>query len=588
MHHKHSHWRNLFRCLLQLSPIALTSSIAVDAAIAFSTEPTAPQKPKRRAIANRVDALPVPQPATLLHSPVPETVHTHFPSPESTSQQAPCLQTTPAGEPGTIPDTIAVEQFEFAVARPAFTQEELKRFSADYLNKAQHCSDKADLTSSLKLRPAPLPFEGRGEFDAPLLAGDRSDRSSYEDEELGERSTEQNTHSNRDCAPRSAKGNRTANQPQPPNPNPLSSSTSPSMETSYFARVGTSQQEVVVEAANLLGRGDGLSVGYIHTEESNDWAVSYTLPLNDRDGTLSFAYAQSEYDPIDPPAEELETSKDSSEVEWVSRSYELTLRQPVIRSIQGESAGEPEQQPTVEEFALGLTAFLQESPAISFESPLSPSPPANNSEPTRTAALRFFQEWKRQNARELIELRSQFSFGLNTFGSTLDQPIAEVNQVIPNSRFFSWQGQAQWTRFLAKDTLLLVRGNVQLTDRSLVPSEQFAIGGAQSVRGYLQDSLFSDNGIFASAEVQLPVLRVSGGKGVIQVVPFVDFGTVWNSSGQPNPSPNTLASVGLGLQWQQGNFTARLDWGIPLVSLDASDRTSQDNGLYFSVRYHRF
>ncbi|WP_446337680.1 hypothetical protein [Coleofasciculus sp. G1-WW12-02] len=30
------------------------------------------------------------------------------------------------------------------------------------------------------------------------------------------------------------------------------------------------------------------------------------------------------------------------------------------------------------------------------------------------------------------------------------------------------------------------------------------------------------------------------------MVPFVDFGTAWNSSGQANPSPNTLASVGLG------------------------------------------
>ena len=44
----------------------------------------------------------------------------------------------------------------------------------------QYCSDKTDLTSSLKLRLAPLPYEGRGELDAPLLVG----------EGLGERLTE--------------------------------------------------------------------------------------------------------------------------------------------------------------------------------------------------------------------------------------------------------------------------------------------------------------------------------------------------------------------------------------------------------------
>jgi len=49
--------------------------------------------------------------------------------------------------------------------------------------------------------------------------------------------------------------------------------------------------------------------------------------------------------------------------------------------------------------------------------------------------------------------------------------------------------------------------------------------------------------------------------------PFVDVGTTWNSFGRVQT--NTLASVGLGLRWQQGDrFTARLDWGIPLVEVD--------------------
>jgi hemolysin activation/secretion protein len=173
---------------------------------------------------------------------------------------------------------------------------------------------------------------------------------------------------------------------------------------------------------------------------------------------------------------------------------------------------------------------------------------------TRIFALRFFQEWIWQNAQDSIELRSQFSFGLDAFGSTINESLALVNQLIPNNRFFSWQGQAQWTRNLAQDTLLLVRANAQLADRALVPSEQFALGGKGSVRGYSQDFLLTDNGIKASAEVQLPVLRVFRGKGVIQVVPFVDWGMVWNSSGQANPSPNSLASVGLGRAVATGRF----------------------------------
>ncbi|WP_424100008.1 BamA/TamA family outer membrane protein [Moorena producens] len=163
------------------------------------------------------------------------------------------------------------------------------------------------------------------------------------------------------------------------------------------------------------------------------------------------------------------------------------------------------------------------------------------------------------------------------------------NEVVPDSRFFSWQGQVLWGRVLAKDTQLLVRANAQLADQALVSSEQFAIGGLGSVRGYRQDTLQTDNGIFASGEVQLPVLRVFKDKGVIQVLPFVDFGTAWNNSGNDNPDPKTLASVGLGLQWRQGNnFTARLDWGIPLISVDSRDRTWQENGLHFSVQWNPF
>lgn len=67
---------------------------------------------------------------------------------------------------------------------------------------------------------------------------------------------------------------------------------------------------------------------------------------------------------------------------------------------------------------------------------------------------------------------------------------------------------ARTSRLLAPDTLLLVRGDVQLSTTSLVPLEQFSLGGFQNVRGYRQDLLLSDNGAFASAEVRLPILRL--------------------------------------------------------------------------------
>jgi hemolysin activation/secretion protein len=91
--------------------------------------------------------------------------------------------------------------------------------------------------------------------------------------------------------------------------------------------------------------------------------------------------------------------------------------------------------------------------------------------------------------------------------------------------------------------------------------------------------------------VRLPILRVDRVKEVLQVAPFVDFGVGWNDGDNPipTPDPNTLVSLGLGLQWQMGDiFNARLDWGIPLTEFKVGGETLDRQELYFSVNYNFF
>ncbi|MEH1932181.1 MAG: ShlB/FhaC/HecB family hemolysin secretion/activation protein [Nostoc sp.] len=331
--------------------------------------------------------------------------------------------------------------------------------------------------------------------------------------------------------------------------------------------VGSFRRRLQLNEANLLGLGDGLSLGYTNTDGSNSFDASYTLPLNPRNGTLTFNYGTTSSNVIEPPFTVLDIAS-------ASRYYELTFRQPIV------------QTPT-QEFAFGLTASRRESDISSFlqrqgfpGSILSPG--ADEQGRTRVSALRFFQEWTSRNSREVIALRSQFSLGIDALNAT-------INQNPPDSRFFAWQGQAQWARLLAPETLLLLRLNTQLASTTLLPIEQFGLGGQDSIRGYRQDYLLTDNGTFVSAEVQVPILRLPQIDSTLQVVPFVDFGVGWNSSDKDNPDPNTLAAVGLGLRWSQGDrFTVRLDWGIPLVSVNSNERTLQENGLYFSLFYNPF
>ena len=70
---------------------------------------------------------------------------------------------------------------------------------------------------------------------------------------------------------------------------------------------------------------------------------------------------------------------------------------------------------------------------------------------------------------------------------------------------------------------LLARIAEQLTPDSLLPIEQFDVGGVDTVRGYRQNQLVTDNGVLSTLELHVPVAR---NPGVLELRPFFDIGTV--------------------------------------------------------------
>ncbi|MEB3359414.1 MAG: ShlB/FhaC/HecB family hemolysin secretion/activation protein [Synechococcales bacterium] len=335
--------------------------------------------------------------------------------------------------------------------------------------------------------------------------------------------------------------------------------------------IGSFERGISLTEANLLGLGDGLTVGYTNTSGSNGVTASYQIPVNPRNGAVTLSYGYTHSNVIEPPFDILGISADSF-------TYELGFRQPLY------------QTPSTE-FALGLSLSRQETQTrLSFDDigPFPLSPGADDEGRTRVTAVRFTQDWVRRSPRQVLAARSQFSLGLDFLGST-------VNEVAPDSRFFAWRGQGQWVRQLdSAGTLVLARTDGQLTDDPLVPLEQFGLGGQDTVRGYRQDALLTDNGIFASLELQYPIVRSRQLGGRLYLVPFVNAGTGWNVTSQ-DPDPSTIVGTGLGLIWRQdsqrenGNLSAQLFFGIPLISIDNErERTWQENGVYFSIVYSPF
>ncbi len=340
-------------------------------------------------------------------------------------------------------------------------------------------------------------------------------------------------------------------------------STDLTLDNNHPPSVGTFERGLQLNQANLLGFGDGFSAGYSNTDGSNNVNAGYTLPLNPRNGTLSLAYGGTWSHVVEPPFNRLRIHANY-------RFFDITLRQPLVET-------------PAQELALGLTASRRESDTSLLGSHIlgrEISPGADQQGRTRVSALRFSQEWTSRNSREVLALRSQLSLGTGALDAT-------IHKAAPDGRFFSWQGQGQWVRSLAPDTLFLVRGAVQVASRPLVSLEQFELGGPDSVRGYRQGQIYSDSGTFASAEFRVPVLRLSR-TNIVQFTSFADLGYVWNASSRTRLGPNnTLASVGIGLRWQIGNnFSARFDYGIPLVNVSSRNRTLQEQGISFSVQYN--
>ena len=331
--------------------------------------------------------------------------------------------------------------------------------------------------------------------------------------------------------------------------------------------VGSFQRGVELNHDNLLGFGDRFSTIYKNTDGSNDIETSYTFPFNASNGTVGFRYRYVDSDIVEEPFDDIDIESETDQ-------YQFSLRQPILLTANDRST---------QEVALGLEFSRQSNRITIGDEPSNFSAGADANGETRISVLRFFQDWTKRTRENVLAARSQFSVGVDLFDAT-------INEDAPDSSFFAWRGQFQWLQRLdsESDINLLLRSDIQLTSSELVPLEQFSIGGISSVRGYRQDVLLGDEGVFASAEVRIPLYRWSNNQNSFSLIPFVDFGTVWGDF-ERLQDEDTLVSVGAGIQLALSDrLRARLDYGIPIIEVDSTERTAQENGIYFSIEYFPF
>jgi len=336
--------------------------------------------------------------------------------------------------------------------------------------------------------------------------------------------------------------------------------------------VGAEEISLLAADLNLTGHSDPLDVTYgiANAGENDGWGLSgwhniggnYALPLNRYNTTLGVRASRQDTSIVENPFTTLNISSETVDLG-------VTLRQPVYQTANRE-------------VALSVAFDRRQNNSTLFGQPFDISPGATNGQMT-AAVLGLSQEFIDRGQNHVLALRSTFNVGLDVLGATDDRVAGD-----PNGKFFAWLGQAQYIqRLFNTPNQLILRVAGQWTDDKLLALEQISVGGADTVRGYVENQLVRDRGLVSSAEFRVPVLFDKAGNGIVQLAPFFDYGGAWNVN--DSQSPSTIYSVGLGvLITPNKRFNAQLYWGYRLNRISIPNDNAQDLGLHFQANLVAF
>jgi hemolysin activation/secretion protein len=145
---------------------------------------------------------------------------------------------------------------------------------------------------------------------------------------------------------------------------------------------------------------------------------------------------------------------------------------------------------------------------------------------------------------------------------------------------------------LPADWALVLRGTLQTSNANLAPSEQLGLGGYDSVRGYDEREVNTDDGYIFTTELRTPSLSLGAIfhhpeiRDQLQFLGFWDYGAGSNHAplpGEPREIP--LSSLGVGVRYAINTYlSVRYDYGFQLLrtGFDNDHGSRSDLGLVLS------
>ncbi len=327
--------------------------------------------------------------------------------------------------------------------------------------------------------------------------------------------------------------------------------------------VGANRYELSAAARNLTGWGDSLSVRFGHTHGLDDQGFTLSIPVTTKDTLLTLRNERVKSRVIEPPFNIVDVKSNSE-------TTELSLGHPVYRTLRST-------------LTLGAGLYWRDNATSLLGVPFSFTPGLADGKAKVTAA-RLFADFLDRTQDSVFAGRLTVSSGLKRGGATRSTGNT------PDSQYAAALMQLQWARRLAADgRQLVLRYDQQLASGELLPSEKFALGGAETVRGYRENQIVRDKGWIASAEYRHPVMRLpvaglSEGDqdGQVSLAAFADFGRAWDHFGADGR--RFIWSVGPGVRWDIAEgISAQLYWGLRQKDVVVPNNNPQDKGLHFRV-----
>ncbi|MBF0451024.1 MAG: ShlB/FhaC/HecB family hemolysin secretion/activation protein [Candidatus Magnetomorum sp.] len=330
--------------------------------------------------------------------------------------------------------------------------------------------------------------------------------------------------------------------------------------------IGSYSGEVGYQHLNLFDCGDAIHMQYGMTEGLDDMAFQYQFPFNERGGSFVFSADRSKSVVI------VDDYKKFDLTNTVSR-FSFGIVWPFFRSLSRE-------------FSMTVRMERLHSKTTFMDMPF-PLGGSDNDGKADLSIVHCIHEWIFRTNQQVFGLRSTASFGLDIFDVT-------INDHGPDARFSTWLLQSQWLRHLNFwDSQIIANLDVRFSDKHLMPSQKYSLGGARSVRGYRENRITSDDGQLASIQWRLPIGRVplfflqrKPNDGQLTGSLFYDYGNAHNVDSD-DPAPKSISSVGVGLHWAiNKRIWAEINWAYALQDLDDPEQYDiQDDGIHFQVQW---